>query len=335
VAGYDPMTISNVVVNSGNATRLDVHMGPSASVTYPNGGETLTANVPLNVTWSGSNPTTQYNVQYTDNFGQISQVNDGFERTSLGSDYTTGGNAAWITSTSSYHTPSRSAKAGTITHSQQTWMTRTVGGGQLSFWYRVSSEPNYDFFNFYVDGVSQIHTSGTVAWMQFTTTLSAGSHLLKWEYIKDASASGGSDTVWVDDLVVNQDLTTWHDIIALTALGASSTPWTPATVSATNKVRVRAYYGGTSYGGWDESNSTFTVVAAPTGCTGDGNCDSAINWRDIDFFVAAMSGEQSWRNLFLPGSPSCPYTNNDVNADGTVSWRDIDPFVALMNMPCP
>ena len=335
VAGYDPMTISNVVVNTGNATRLDVHMGPSASVTYPNGGETLTANVPVNVTWSGSNPTIQYNVQYTANFGQISQVNDSFERTSLGTDYTTGGNANWITIASNPHTGVRSAKAGTITHSQQTWMVRTVGGGQMSFWYKVASESGYDFFNFYVDGVSRVHASGTVAWTQFTTTLAAGSHELKWEYIKDISDSAPNDTVWVDDLIVNQDLTIWHDIIALTAPGATSTPWTPTTVSTTDKVRVRAYYGGTSYGGWDEADSTFSVVAAPTGCAGDGNCDNAINWRDIDYFVAAMGGEQAWQDMFLPGSPSCPYANNDVDGDGAVSWRDIDPFVALMNAPCP
>ncbi len=77
------------------------------------------------------------------------------------------------------------------------------------------------------------------------------------------------------------------------------------------------------------------VVSAPAVCRGDCNCDHAINWRDIDYFVAAMTSEMSWRNMFLPGSPSCTYANNDVNADGTVNWRDIDPFVAVMNTACP
>ncbi len=74
--------------------------------------------------------------------------------------------------------------------------------------------------------------------------------------------------------------------------------------------------------------------ASPTNCPGDSNCDNAINWRDIDYFVAAMSGEQSWLNMF-PVTPTCQYTNNDVNGDGAVNWRDIDPFVALMGTACP
>ena len=74
---------------------------------------------------------------------------------------------------------------------------------------------------------------------------------------------------------------------------------------------------------------------APAGCPGDSNCDDGINWRDIDYFVAAMSGEQSWRDMFSSNTPSCPYTNSDVNGDGAVSWRDIDPFVARMNAACP
>ena len=77
------------------------------------------------------------------------------------------------------------------------------------------------------------------------------------------------------------------------------------------------------------------TLGSPTNCLGDSNCDDAINWRDIDYFVAAMSGQTAWQNLFLPGTPGCPFSNNDVNSDGTANWRDIDPLVALMNTPCP
>ncbi len=77
-----------------------------------------------------------------------------------------------------------------------------------------------------------------------------------------------------------------------------------------------------------------TCTPAPCTCLGDSNCDGGINWRDIDYFVAAISGEPAWTAMFT-GSPACPYANNDVNADGTVNWRDIDPFVGLMNAMCP
>ncbi|MCK4340554.1 MAG: hypothetical protein KAY37_02375 [Phycisphaerae bacterium] len=81
-----------------------------------------------------------------------------------------------------------------------------------------------------------------------------------------------------------------------------------------------------------------TLWREPLGpsCPGDSNCDGVINWRDIDYFVAAMNDNYAaWAAMFLPGVPTCPFSNNDVNGDGTVNWRDIDPFVALMNTTCP
>ncbi len=76
--------------------------------------------------------------------------------------------------------------------------------------------------------------------------------------------------------------------------------------------------------------------ACAPGCPGDGNCDGQVNWRDIDFFVAAQNDNVSaWQAMFAPGAPTCPFTNNDTNDDGAVNWRDIDPFVAVQNTTCP
>ncbi len=74
---------------------------------------------------------------------------------------------------------------------------------------------------------------------------------------------------------------------------------------------------------------------SPAVCRGDANCDGGVNWRDIDFFVAGMSGQAAWESMFLPGTPDCPYGNCDANGDTAVNWRDIDPLVALMNTTCP
>lgn len=71
-------------------------------------------------------------------------------------------------------------------------------------------------------------------------------------------------------------------------------------------------------------------------CAGDSNCDGIVNWRDIDFFVAAQNDNvAAWEALFAPGTPTCPFTNNDVDGDGIVNWRDIDPFVGVQNTVCP
>lgn len=74
----------------------------------------------------------------------------------------------------------------------------------------------------------------------------------------------------------------------------------------------------------------------PPTCAGDGNCDGAINWRDIDYLVAGMNdNESAWASLFPAPGPSCLFANLDASGDGAVNWRDIDPFVALMNTTCP
>ena len=161
--GYDPITVEDVVVTAGDATVVDVQFVGAPVVTYPNGGELLTAGVPIDVTWVGS-PAQQFHVQYTSNFGQFDTTTDDFERTTLGADYTTGGDASWATTSSQAHGGTRSARAGAVTHGQSSWMTRTVGEVQVSFWYYVNSETNYDFFNFYVDASRKIHASGYGSW---------------------------------------------------------------------------------------------------------------------------------------------------------------------------
>jgi hypothetical protein len=97
--------------------------------------------------------------------------------------------------------------------------------------------------------------------------------------------------------------------------------------------------GHTLSGGGFELTGGFWLSAAqasPPVCLGDSNCDDAINWRDIDYFVAGQNDNVAgWEAMFAPGVPSCPFANNDVNEDGAVNWRDIDPLVALMNTVCP
>ena len=71
----------------------------------------------------------------------------------------------------------------------------------MSFYYKVSSESNYDFLTFYIDGNEKNHWSGTVAWTQASYNLTPGSHELKWAYSKDVSFSSGDDCAWIDNVV--------------------------------------------------------------------------------------------------------------------------------------
>ncbi|WP_299452085.1 C10 family peptidase [uncultured Microscilla sp.] len=95
------------------------------------------------------------------------------------------------------------AKSQTITHNEKVSMsiTKTFGeNGAVFFDRKVSSEGNYDFLEFYVDGQLQEKWSGNVDWSRVNFSVAAGEHTLTWTYNKDYSVSSGDDAAWVDNI---------------------------------------------------------------------------------------------------------------------------------------
>jgi hypothetical protein len=86
---------------------------------------------------------------------------------------------------------------------------------------------------------------------------------------------------------------------------------------------------GTTYTG----NTPGARVYEITGCKGDMDNDEAVNWRDIDPFVAAMNQGTNYDALY-PGLAGSRVFHGDINCDNFVTWADIDPFIALMNGSC-
>lgn len=89
-------------------------------------------------------------------------------------------------------------------------VTDDFEAGSISLDVKVSTESGYDFFQFYIDGVAQdlngvqsgTGLSGTLDWTALTLPISAGTHTLTLAYEKDFSVSSGSDSVWVDNVVL-------------------------------------------------------------------------------------------------------------------------------------
>ncbi len=115
-------------------------------------------------------------------------------------DFATGGRADWFAQTTTSRYDGDAAQSGDISHRQDSWMQTTVNGaGTVKFYWKVSSEEDYDFLEFYIDGSLQDRISGLVNWEQKTYTISTTrSHTLEWRYMKDGSGNVGSDCGWVD-----------------------------------------------------------------------------------------------------------------------------------------
>ena len=122
-----------------------------------------------------------------------------------GMTFTKSGNANWYRVTDVYYNLGDSARSGAIANSQscsfETSVTVTATKN-VKFWWQVSSEANYDYLRFYIDGMEKAWITGVVNWTQLISNITAGTHTLKWSYIKDVSVSSGSDCGWVDKLEI-------------------------------------------------------------------------------------------------------------------------------------
>ena len=84
----------------------------------------------------------------------------------------------------------------------RTLSTTVTGPATVSFWWKVSSEPNRDYLHLFVDGVETAKISGTVPWTKKQLSLGSGTHTLGWDYEKDGAYAEGEDTGWLDQVTV-------------------------------------------------------------------------------------------------------------------------------------
>jgi hypothetical protein len=118
--------------------------------------------------------------------------------------WTFGGNLPWGTTSVDPFEGDFSAKSGSISHSQNSQMILDYEVGaadSISFYVKVSSENNYDFMRFFINGTQMGQWSGTVPWTRVAYPVTAGQKTFEWRYVKDGSVSGGSDCAWVDYII--------------------------------------------------------------------------------------------------------------------------------------
>jgi subtilase family serine protease len=220
---FAPLTVYHLIAGntSGGTVQLTVtnilggiNMVPGQSGDFAAGSAVTLSAIP-NATgqftnWSGNvsslnNPLTvvmQTDLSLTANFVSL-PFTDGFESGDLSHlSWTTAGDAPWFVQTNIVAQGQYAARSGVIADSQTSSLilTTNFNAGIGSFDYKVSSEMNWDFLNFYVDGVLYKQWSGEVGWANYSFALNPGLHTLKWTYAKDPSDSSGLDAAFLDDL---------------------------------------------------------------------------------------------------------------------------------------
>ncbi len=114
-----------------------------------------------------------------------------------------GGNADWTIVTSNPQDGTYCAKSGTVTHYENSELFLTLNVTRLdtlSFYWRVSSEYNYDFLIFSIDGGVLAQISGDTNWSLFEVPIPPGEHTVSWKYEKDRNTDGGDDAGYIDNI---------------------------------------------------------------------------------------------------------------------------------------
>ncbi len=136
----------------------------------------------------------------------------------------TSGVADWFVTTTDAYEGTHSVRSGVITHNEASVLSVTLdvlAAGNIDFYYKVSSEANYDYLHFAIDGAEQGSWSGAVPWTLASYAVSAGSHTFTWTYDKDGSVNTGSDCAFVDFVVFP----------TITPPAYPSVAWSPASLT--------------------------------------------------------------------------------------------------------
>ncbi|MBE0640264.1 MAG: T9SS type A sorting domain-containing protein [Bacteroidales bacterium] len=145
-----------------------------------------------------------FNVSGSFNFSTGFVVED-FETGDFSSyDWEFGGNAEWFITDQNVYEGQYCMQSGDISDNQVSSVQVTMNvlsDGEISFYYKVTSEANYDFLVFSIDGTTMGSWAGSVDWAEGTFPVQAGERTFSWSYEKDVSVSTGSDCAWVDFII--------------------------------------------------------------------------------------------------------------------------------------
>jgi len=255
-------------------------------------------------------------------------------------------NNPWVIANDQVYEGNHAAKSAAISNNGTSTLElnyNVIAGGDVSFFYKVSSESGYDFLKFYINGSEKDAWSGNVDWTEATYTLETGENILKWVYSKNGTATGGEDCAWIDYIIfpastdggLNASFTVDNDdicdgeTVSYTSTSADATSWAwtfeggdPATSIEENPTVTYATAGEydvvfTVSDGDTEVTTTLQNFIIVHNCTGVETVEDATiklypNPNNGDFFID-VKGMENANITIINAVGSIVYQSNDVN----------------------
>ena len=234
--------------------------------------------------------------------------------------WSTNGDAGWFSQSEMTHDRLDAAASESIGHEQFAALeTIITGPGTVAFWWKVSSEKDYDLLTFYGswadDGSGRplIQISGETGWERRSVIVPPGDggQILRWTYAKDATETAGLDRAWLDEVMFtpitapvivdqprNQILPAGGDhLLSVTAYGAEplAYQWRFNGVALT-----------------DATNSTLGLTAVQTAQAGEyrvvvsnefGTVLSDVAKIDLISLTEALDNSLVWSNAVFDPDP--------------------------------
>jgi len=224
----------------------------------------------------------------------VSSLGDGVDNNVLS--WATGGDAAWYRQTAVNYYGGDAVRAGPVTAGKVTYLQTTVTGpGTFSFYWKVSSEADYDALVLMLDSDLVDYISGETGWAQVSLAIPAGSHTLTWAYVKDETVSGGMDTGWIDKAVYTTGGTGLF--VDLAGPGSGRVTSSPAGIDCGSDCS-EAYATGTSVTLTARPDYGYVFAGWSGACSGTGpTCTVAMN------AARTVTASFSWPDDAFPANP--------------------------------